>query len=566
LLLMATGATGQNLEAGKVTYDKYCAQCHGDQGDGQGIATKYLLPEPRDFTAGKYKVRTTPTGALPTDADIERTIRLGFPYTAMPAFRENVISDGELADLVAYIKGFASAFAEEGAPEPITIPQPPVYDAEHAATKGREVYEATGCGACHGALGRGDGGSAPTLVDDWNKPVRVADLTKPWTFRGGGTRIDIFRTMSTGFAGTPMPGIYGALPPEDIWAITDYMLSLSGGPQESEAIKAPYANVVAARATSEEIDLARADELFADAPSALFPLFGQIIEPGRAFFPAANGIQVQAIYNQDEIAFRLVWHDMRADSSGANAPDTAVPSWDEQLAEAGAGSAEDDPWGAAAEDDPWGEDAVAADDPWGDDALSDEEGADDDFWGEANDGTSDGSEFSDAVAIQFPRELPEGVRRPYFVFGDAQNAVDLWFADLAKQEGELWTARGSRTLVLGDGEAPEMMATYDQGAWVVLMKRQRTSRTSITFEPDSFVPISFSVWDGFNRERGNKRALSIWWDLYLEPLERPSPIPPMVKAFFGILALELLIVAIVRWRRRRNATQTATGSPAAQAV
>lgn len=565
LVVAATAASGQNLEAGKVTYDKYCAQCHGDEGDGQGIATQYLRPEPRDFTAAKYKVRTTPTGMLPTDADISRTIRLGFPYTGMPAFRENVISDAELSDLIAYIKSFASAFAEQGPPEPITIPQPPAYDPEHASTKGREVYESTGCGACHGALGRGNGASAPTLVDDWNKPIRVADLTKPWTFRGGGTRTDIFRTMATGFAGTPMPGFHGALPPEDIWAITDYMLWLAGGPQE--AAEAPYANVVTAKATSEVIDLAAAD-LFAEAPAALFPLFGQIIEPGRSFYPAANAIQIQAVYNLDEIAFRLVWHDMRAETSGANAPDMAVPSWAEQLAEAGAGSAEDDPWGADAADDPWGDDAVdedAADDPWGDDAVDEDSG--DDFWGEADDGSSaDGSEFSDAVALQFAQQPLEGVRKPYFLYGDAQNPVDLWFADMAKQEAELWTGRGSLAVIPGESDPPEIVSSYEDGAWIVLMKRARTGRGSITFEPESFVPIAFSVWDGFNRERGNKRALSAWWDLYLEPLERPSPLPPMAKAFFGILALEILIVGFVRWRRRRSATGAATGSPATQAA
>ncbi len=570
----ATAARGQDLESGKVTYDKYCAQCHGDEGDGQGIATPYLRPEPRDFTSGKYKVRTTPTGLLPTDADISRTIRLGFPYTGMPAFRENVITDGELADLVAYVKSFAPAFAEQEPPEPITIPQPPPYDPEHASTKGREVYESTGCGACHGTLGRGNGASAPTLVDDWNVPVRVADLTKPWTFRGGGTRIDIFRTMSTGFAGTPMPGFHGALPPEDIWAITDYMLWLSGGPQER--VEAPYSNVVTARATSEVIDLAAAEDLFADAPPALFPLFGQIVEPGRSFYPAANAIQIQAVYNRDEIAFRLVWHDMRAETAGVNAPDLAVPSWNEQLAEAGASSAEDDPWGAPADDpwgadaaeDPWGDDAVdeeAAADPWGDDVV-DEDGGDD-FWGEAGDGSdAAGGEFSDAVALQFPQQAPEGVRKPYFIFGDAQNPVDLWFADMAKQEAELWTGRGSLAVVPGESELPEVVSSYEDGAWVVLMKRARTSRSSISFEPESFVPIAFSVWDGFNRERGNKRALSAWWDLYLEPLERPSPLPPMAKAFFGILALEILIVGFVRWRRRRRATGATTESPAAQAA
>ena len=52
--------TEQQRADGKQLYDKYCAQCHGDAGDGKGHATPRLKPEPRDFTSGKYKFRTTP--------------------------------------------------------------------------------------------------------------------------------------------------------------------------------------------------------------------------------------------------------------------------------------------------------------------------------------------------------------------------------------------------------------------------------------------------------------------------------------------------------------------------
>ena len=37
-------------EAGKKLYEVNCSQCHGEKGDGQGIATPFLLPKPRDFT------------------------------------------------------------------------------------------------------------------------------------------------------------------------------------------------------------------------------------------------------------------------------------------------------------------------------------------------------------------------------------------------------------------------------------------------------------------------------------------------------------------------------------
>ena len=69
--------TQQQIDTGKVVYDKYCSQCHGYDGDGEGYATSRVLPVPRDFTAGKYKFRTTPSGMLPTDADLIKVTERG---------------------------------------------------------------------------------------------------------------------------------------------------------------------------------------------------------------------------------------------------------------------------------------------------------------------------------------------------------------------------------------------------------------------------------------------------------------------------------------------------------
>ena len=53
------------------------------------------------------------------------------------------------------------------------------------------------------------------------------------------------------------------------------------------------------------------------------------------------------------------------------------------------------------------------------------------------------SEFSDAVAVQIPSAVPTGARKPYFIFGDSQNSVDLWYFDLARTEPQQFTGRGS---------------------------------------------------------------------------------------------------------------------------
>src|SRR5688572_6804836 len=110
--------TDAQREAGKQLYTKFCAQCHGDKGDGEGYATPHLLPKPRNFTTGKYKVRTTPTGALPTHQDLVNVIRRGMPYTSMPAWPG--LADQDLSNLAYYIKSFSSDFASNDAvPKPL---------------------------------------------------------------------------------------------------------------------------------------------------------------------------------------------------------------------------------------------------------------------------------------------------------------------------------------------------------------------------------------------------------------------------------------------------------------
>jgi hypothetical protein len=53
-----------------------------------------MLPRPRNFTTGRYQIRSTPSGALPTDEDILAVILDGMPGTAMPGWRDR-FSDEE---------------------------------------------------------------------------------------------------------------------------------------------------------------------------------------------------------------------------------------------------------------------------------------------------------------------------------------------------------------------------------------------------------------------------------------------------------------------------------------
>ena len=317
-------AAQQEGEPGARVYAKYCAQCHNDNGDGRGIAAPYLSPPPRDFTSGRYKLRSTPGGYLPTDADLERSIRNGLPGTAMPAFPN--LTAGELEAVIAHLKTFSDSFEDpEARGEPIPIPSPPPVT-EAQIELGRKIFldieegkGSGGCFKCHGELGRGDGASAPTTIDTWyGDPIRVADLTMPWMFRAGPTREDVYRVLRTGLTGTPMAAF--ELPEDQLWAVVAYIASLSDFQTE-----APYTNLLRAVAADGDLDLARGKELFAGAPESMFPVVGQIMEPGRQFHPSARAVMARAVYTDDEIAFLVTWHDMRAETAGTNAPDLAVP-------------------------------------------------------------------------------------------------------------------------------------------------------------------------------------------------------------------------------------------------
>jgi len=163
------------------------------------------------------------------------------------------------------------------------------------------------------------------------------------------------------------------------------------------------------------------------------------------------------------------------------------------------------------------------------------------------------SEFSDAVSIQIPSQVPTGARKPYFIFGDNQNSVDLWFFDLSRPDPLQFTGRGSADVAPNDTGDVTGVASYDQGEWSVIFKRPLRATSGAPFSPGEFLPIAFSVWDGFSRERGNRRGLTVWQSVYVEPEVVASAVGPMVRTALLILAIELAIIGWVRSRYRSRA-------------
>ena len=211
------------VRLGREVYQARCVGCHGPKGDGNGPAATFLLPRPRDFTVGVFKFRTTPSGSLPTDGDLFRTVTRGVRWTAMPTWHE--LPDKERLAVVTFIKTFSKRWKDEK-PEPaLVIGEPPKATPELIA-RGKELYGKAKCFQCHGDGGKGDGVSAAELKDDFGFPIRPADFTRG-QFKGGSGVRDIFRTMTLGLDGAPMPSFADSMSEEERWAISYYVLSLS---------------------------------------------------------------------------------------------------------------------------------------------------------------------------------------------------------------------------------------------------------------------------------------------------------------------------------------------------
>ena len=219
---------------GKEVYERRCLGCHGADGDGNGPAATFLYNQrPRNFNNAVFKFRLTKE-SIPTDGDLLRTISRGVRGTAMPPWYDLPLND-RLA-VIQYIKYVLAVdrsdpskpyafFTEEppGAPLYIGKPPPPT---QQLLDRGKEVWEQAKCWECHGKTGKGDGEKAAGLKDDEEFTIVPADLTSG-QFKSGPAVEDIYRTITTGLSGTPMPSYRDSFPDEDRWALAYYILALS---------------------------------------------------------------------------------------------------------------------------------------------------------------------------------------------------------------------------------------------------------------------------------------------------------------------------------------------------
>lgn len=166
------------------------------------------------------------------------------------------LKEFETAGLPALIDEIATDLAEKwNAVEEesaLIIPEVArVADTTESRQRGKTLFfgKVANCVNCHGAAAKGNGPQTadfaknlrtgglypvPGLFDDWDQPIKPRDLTRG-IYRGGRRPIDIYRRITQGIKGTPMPGAPKTLKPEDIWDLVNFVLSI---PFESSTPKA----------------------------------------------------------------------------------------------------------------------------------------------------------------------------------------------------------------------------------------------------------------------------------------------------------------------------------------
>jgi mono/diheme cytochrome c family protein len=491
-------AHAQDADRGKVIYGKWCAGCHGDDGKGDGDGAMFMLPRPRDFTRGVYQIRTTANGELPTDDDLVRVVNEGMPGTAMPGWRAR-LSDQERRDVAAYVKSFSRFFQGES-PEPLTFGKPPTATPEGIA-EGERVFRQLECFKCHGNQGRGDGPSAPTLHDDWDHPIRAANLTEGWNFNGGGEVEQIFRRLRTGLDGTPMPSFSDVLEAkviteEQLWRLAQYVRSLT--PE-----RPPVREVIRAVRVAGALPAGPEDAAWSAITPAYVPVVGQIVIKPRWFAPRVDGLWVRAAHDGRALALQVAWSDPSSSS------DTAWQEWVE---------------------------AMAA-------AMTDVDGA------------VPAVQGPDRLHVQFPLRRAEGVEQPYFLGGDARRPTYQWRWHSAPGVVVEGRATGLDAFTPAAVSAVQQAARFADGEWRVQLTRALVpadTAAAPAFAVGEAIPIAFFVSDGSNGEDEVRGAVSAWYAIYLD-----VPTPPRVYVVPVVAAVVTagvggLIVARAQRRARRT--------------
>lgn len=296
--------TADLLAHGKAVYSQNCLPCHGVNGDGKGDAAAFLLPKPRNFVEGKFRLRSTAPDHLPTDADLFRSVSLGMPGTPMPPWKV-MLNESDRWAVVEYIKTFSPRFADtnEDRRAVVSFANPPARG-EAALAEGKALFTKLACITCHGETGHGDGSAAVSLLDDSQCRIRPRDFGKPGGFKSGYATKEIVRTILTGFNGTPMVGFNGTVPESDAWKLAYYVESFARPAAPGPIARASQNFLVREQLGEPDVRIKLTERAWTYDPAIIRVKKGQVVEV--TFEPTDNGLGVGhgfAISSYDEVAF-----------------------------------------------------------------------------------------------------------------------------------------------------------------------------------------------------------------------------------------------------------------------
>jgi mono/diheme cytochrome c family protein len=258
--------SAERLNHGKDEYQSYCRPCHGERGDGKGFSSYGLRPPPRDFSQGLFKFGHVAAPALPPDEELVRIVRGGLHGTAMLPWD---VPDGELLDILQYIKTFSPRWAAEEPGKLIEVSQDPFAGGKEkeAVELGEKLYHAKAqCSGCHPAFvtheklnaitkemtGTGQVDFSAEMYMSQPKETEYCLEWKPgWkkiedrecahfvkilppnftrdklrTVHEGTELVDLYRTIASGIGGANMPTWKGALKEDELWGLAYYVRSL----------------------------------------------------------------------------------------------------------------------------------------------------------------------------------------------------------------------------------------------------------------------------------------------------------------------------------------------------
>ncbi|MBI2060939.1 MAG: c-type cytochrome [Nitrospirae bacterium] len=472
-ILAATGGSERAAaDPGALVYAERCAICHGQKGQGDGAAARFLYPKPRDFTKGLFKFRSTPEGSLPSDDDLLRTISSGLPGSAMPSFTD--LSQDQKMSAIRVVKSFSPKFSSQTPKPPIAVDSPPAASPKLVA-QGKQLFADLDCVKCHGKAGLGDGPSAATLKDDWGFAIRPRDLTRG-VYKGGGRDEDLFRRIMGGIQGTPMPSFADSIEGADRWAVAAYVKSLAG----AVAASVDTVSEIQAGKVSGEIAKDPSDSRWESIPAAnvrLMPLW----ERGKSISTAA----VRAMHNGKELAIQVEWEDSEVASNFVS-PEQFVDAAAIQF-----------PVGAGLPSFTMGE-AGKPVNVW--------------YW--RADREVNAAPITTVSAHPNVAEDQRVNRDPVYYTGAAVgNPVSLpsTVEELnAEGFGTLTTQPKAQQSVKGGG-------AWIEGRWVVVFTRAlgKTSAADATLKAGGHTPVAFAIWDGTQRDRNGQKAVTNWLTLRL---------------------------------------------------